>query len=283
MDVTIEGTRIFCLPVGPEANYPLILLHGGPGLDHTELHPWLDELADTFRLIYVDQRGQGRSERVDPATLSIERFARDVTLLARALDLKAYALLGHSFGAFVALMHAIAEKDASHYIVSGGSASMSKSMPEVHANLAAFEPVELREQVTQSWAMEPTVKTEEEAVRLMEMQMPFHFKDFHGDPYRRYMEYTGAHQRLSPMVMSYFASNEYDFEVEDRLGTIDRPTLVVTGEYDRTTTPRAATEIAAGIPGSRFLIIPGAGHMTHVERPEIVCTAIREFFGGSAR
>ena len=85
MDVTIDGARIFYLPVGSPERYPLIMLHGGPGLDHTELHPWLDALADTFYLIYVDQRGQGRSERVNPATLTLGRFAEDVTKLARAL------------------------------------------------------------------------------------------------------------------------------------------------------------------------------------------------------
>src|SRR4051794_35647974 len=151
MDVTIEGARVFYEPVGPEENYPLIVLHGGPGLDHTEMHPWLDGLSDTFRLIYVDERGQGRSERVDPATLSLERFARDVTLLASALGLERYALLGHSFGAFIALTHAIEEGGAGHYIISGGTASFTKTGPEIQANLDAFEPVELWEQVKQSW------------------------------------------------------------------------------------------------------------------------------------
>src|SRR5689334_18273353 len=98
MDITVDGARLFYLPVGSPRNPPLILLHGGPGLDHTELHPWLDALADDFYLIYVYQRGQGRSERVDPATLSLSRFAADVSALARALGFTRYALLGHSFG-----------------------------------------------------------------------------------------------------------------------------------------------------------------------------------------
>ena len=158
MEAMIDGARIFYLPVGAEGNYPLIVLHGGPGLDHTEMHPWMDSLADTFRLIYVDQRGQGRSERVDPATLSLSRFAEDVSKLAAALGLRQYALLGHSYGSFVTLAHAVERGDASHYIISGGTASFTKTAPEIQANLASFEPVELREQVTQSWALEPTVR-----------------------------------------------------------------------------------------------------------------------------
>ncbi|TML10518.1 MAG: hypothetical protein E6G38_00660 [Actinobacteria bacterium] len=61
------------------AGYPLIVLHGGPGLDHSMFRPYLDALGDEYRVLYVDERGQGRSQRVDPATLSLEVFARDVS------------------------------------------------------------------------------------------------------------------------------------------------------------------------------------------------------------
>jgi len=277
MEVIIDGARIYYLPVGPEASYPLIVLHGGPGLDHTEMHPWMDPLADTFRLIYVDQRGQGRSERVDPATLSLSRFAEDVSKLASALGLRQYALLGHSYGSFVTLAHAVERGDASHYIISGGTASFTKTAPEIQVNLASFEPVELREQVTQSWALEPTVRTQEDFHRVMEMQMPFHFMSSESDAYRRYMAASGQ-TVYAPEVLAYFSEHEYPIEYEDRLVTISKPTLVMTGEYDRTCTPRAAREMAAGIPAATLLIVPNAGHMTHVEQPEIVLPAIRDFF-----
>ena len=277
MEVIIDGARIYYLPVGPEASYPLIVLHGGPGLDHTEMHPWMDPLADTFRLIYVDQRGQGRSERVDPATLSLSRFAEDVSKLASALGLRQYALLGHSYGSFVTLAHAVERGDASHYIISGGTASFTKTAPEIQVNLASFEPVELREQVTQSWALEPTVRTQEDFHRVMEMQMPFHFMSSESDAYRRYMAASGQ-TVYAPEVLAYFSEHEYPIEYEDRLVTITKPTLVMTGEYDRTCTPRAAREMAAGIPAATLLIVPNAGHMTHVEQPEIVLPAIRDFF-----
>ena len=86
---------------------PLIVLHGGPGLDHSMFRPYLDPLAEDVRLIYMDERGQGRSDRVDPQTLSLEVFAQDVDRLADTLGLERFALLGHSFGAIVATFHAI--------------------------------------------------------------------------------------------------------------------------------------------------------------------------------
>ncbi|PWT78478.1 MAG: hypothetical protein C5B60_01070 [Chloroflexi bacterium] len=277
MEAVIGGIRIFFQAVGSPDNYPLIVLHGGPGLDHSEMCPWLDPLRDDFYLIYLDERGQGRSEQVDPATLSLSRFAADVTEIAAVLGLPRYALLGHSFGAFIALTHAVERGDASHYIISGGTASFSKTGPEIQANLAAFEPVELREMVIQSWDMEPTVKTQEDCVRLMQMQMPFHFASTTSEAYQRYMAQEDR-CIYSPQVLAYFAANQYAIELEDQLGSITRPTLVITGESDRTCTARAARDLHAGIRDSELVVVPQAGHMTYIEQPDAYFTAVRGFF-----
>lgn len=277
MDISVDGVNIFVLPVGSEDKYPLFVLHGGPGLDHTEMHPWLDPLTDTFRLYYVDLRSNGRSQRVNPATLTLSLFASDVTRLAEALDLARYAVLGHSFGSFVALAHAIEQGGASHYIISSGTASFAKTGQEVQENLARFEPVALREQVTQSWALEPQAKTQEDVARLMEMQMPFHFATVESEAYRRFM--AAQHDAVySPEVLAYFASNEYPIEYEDQLETIRKPTLILAGEHDRTCTPRAARELHAGIPESELVIFPNAGHMTYIEQPGMYFAAVRDFF-----
>ena len=64
--------------------YPLLVLHGGPGLDHHEFADYLDPLAGEHRLVLVDQRAQGRSAPCDPATWTLGRMAADVTALASA-------------------------------------------------------------------------------------------------------------------------------------------------------------------------------------------------------
>lgn len=279
MEIAVDGVTIYVRSVGDENAYPLFLLHGGPGLDHTEMWPWFDRLSDQFRLLYVDLRGQGRSQRVDPATLSLSRFAADVTGLAEALGLSRYALLGHSFGSFVTLTHAIEQGGASHYIISGGTASFTKTAPEIEQNLATFEPVALREQVTQSWALEPQARTQEDVARLMEMQMPFHFATTESDAYRRAMEVEAEGRAIyAPEVLAYFATNAYAIEYEAQLGKISKPTLVITGEQDRTCTPRASRDLHAGIPGSELVIVPDAGHMTFIEQPAIYFTALHDFF-----
>jgi proline iminopeptidase len=277
VDVTIDGARIFYLPVGSPQNHPLIILHGGPGLDHTEMHPWLDTLSDQFYLIYVDQRGQGRSERVDPSTLSLSRFAQDVTQLAAALGFSRYALLGHSFGAMVSVVHAVEQGNASHYVISSGTASFTKTGKEVEENLATFEPVALREQVTRSWDLEPHAKTQDDFAEIMRLQMPFHFATTESDAYRRYM---ADEDRIvyAPEVLAYFSANAYAMEYEDRLGDVTKPTLILTGDHDRTCTPRAARDLAAGIRASELVILPDAGHMTYVEQPDMYFSAVRDFF-----
>src|SRR5438093_13486033 len=98
--VGIGDTRLYTVERG--GGYPILLLHGGPGLDHHEFGDYLDPLADRgYRLIFVDQRAQGRSERAPPETWALGRMAADVSALARGLRLDRYSVLGESFGAFV--------------------------------------------------------------------------------------------------------------------------------------------------------------------------------------
>src|SRR5919201_4473769 len=151
-----DGYRMFVEEVG--SGFPLIVLHGGPGLDHSTFRPWLDPLGDELRLLYVDERGQGRSERVDPATLSLEVFARDVDLLAEALELEAFALLGHSFGAIITTYHAIELGTAAAYVISGGADSSEALMADVEASLEALG--EAGNPIAESWEREETVETD---------------------------------------------------------------------------------------------------------------------------
>ncbi len=270
-----DGVSINIVEVG--SGHPLILLHGGPGLDHHELHPWLDPLSGAgFRLIYVDMRGQGASERVDPSSLTIQVFAQDVDRLARALDLEQFSLYGHSFGAIVALSHALERGTASHYVISSGAASSEALMSDVEHEIARFEPAAMREQIKRSWDAEPTAKTVADVREIMESQMPFHFWEM-GDAYRAFTEKDET--VYSPEVLAHFASQGYGgFEWVDHLRWISKPMLVITGRYDRTCTVARSEEIHDEVAGSQLVIIEKAAHMTHVEQPKAVMDAIRVWF-----
>jgi proline iminopeptidase len=254
---------------------PLIVLHGGPGLDHSMFRPYLDALGDEYRLLYVDERGQGRSQRVDPETLSLDRFARDVDLLAEALGLEGFVLLGHSFGAIIATYHATELGTAAAYVISGGGDSSDALDADVAESLSALG--EGGKAIADSWELEKTVATEGQLKQLLRDQMPFHF---HGEPPPGYAEETLG----SPEVLRYFANIGYGaFDYRPKLKEVDKPTLVLVGEYDRTTTPRAAQVLHEGIPGSDLHIVPAAGHMTFVEQTDEYLAVIRDFLARTTK
>ena len=268
MDVQLpDGYRLFVEELG--AGLPLIVLHGGPGLDHTHLRPWLDPLAEDFRVLYVDERGQGRSESVDPATLSLEVFARDVDRLAEALELERFALLGQSFGAIITTWHAINLGTAAGYVISGGGDSSEKLMADVSASLEAMG--EAGKPIAESWEWEQTVETPEDCAELMRIQNPFHF---HGPPPADF----GKDTTYAPEVLRHFSSEGYgDFDYTADLHRVSRPTLVVVGEYDRTTTPRAARVLHEGIPDSEYAEIADAGHMSMIDAQDAYLGRVRDF------
>src|SRR5215471_7989650 len=144
--VDVVAAQLYVVEVGAADGYPVIVLHGGPGLDHHEFADYLDPLADRgYRLILVDQRASGRSPRCDPRTWTLETMAEDVVSLARSMPLDRYAVLGHSYGAFVALQNAVDFPNmASQTIVSSGVPS-AKYLADVEKNLERFEPEPLRE------------------------------------------------------------------------------------------------------------------------------------------
>jgi proline iminopeptidase len=267
-----DGVSLFVHEVGE--GFPVIVLHGGPGLDHTHMSPGLDALGDEVRLQYVDGRGQGRSERVDPESLSLDVFAHDVDLLAEALGLDGFALLGHSFGAIVATSHAIERGTAAGYVISGGGDSSDQLLLDVEASLEAMG--DGADAIADSWEQEKTVETEAELKRLLDTQMPFHF---HGEVPAGFSDGMVG----SPEVLRHFANQGYgDFDYVPQLGRISKPTLVIVGEYDRTTTPRAARVLRQGIPASELVIVPEAGHMSFVEQPDAYLGQVRQFLRGIA-
>jgi proline-specific peptidase len=256
------------------AGFPLVVLHGGPGLDHQMFRPYLDPLGEDFRILYVDERGQGRSDRVDPETLSLDVFARDVDLLAEALQLGAFALLGHSFGAIITTRHATELGTAAAYVISGGADESDAMLADVNDSLEAMG--EAGKDIEASWEAEKTVETEDQLKELLRVQMPFHF---HDEPPPGYADETVG----APDVLRHFANAGYgDFNYRRKLAEVTKPTLVIVGEHDRTTTPRAARVLHEGIEGSELVIVPDAGHLSFVEQPQFYLDAVRRFLAGAA-
>jgi Predicted hydrolases or acyltransferases (alpha/beta hydrolase superfamily) len=276
--VPIDDTSLWVDERG--AGYPVLVLHGGPGLDHHEFADYLDPLGNDFRLLLVDLRACGRSERAPEHTWTLERHAQDVIMLARALRLDRYAVLGHSYGAFVALQNAVDYPGmAAQTIVSSGVCSIRFLGPAVQESLKTFEPASLRRQVQASWEREPSVRTPDEFARLMTDQMPFHFADPQDPRIADYLERTKA-AIYSPDVLRVSSAEGFgQIDLEDRLGLVTSPTLVMAGRWDRACTVEAAQAIATGVAGAQLTVFERSAHMAFVEEPEAYIDAVRDFLG----
>jgi pimeloyl-ACP methyl ester carboxylesterase len=197
--------------------------------------------------------------------------------LGRSLGLGRYAVLGHSSGAFVALQNAVDFPGmAAQTIVSSGLPS-ARYLGHVWRNLEAFEPEELREQVTRSWEREPDAATQDDVASLLHDQLPFQFGDPR-DPRIAEYERRTAGAVFAPEVLSFFARQEYGgIEVEDRLGEITQAVLVLGGELDRTCVPEAVEAMARRIPRAELHVFEASGHMTYVEANERYLEVVRAF------
>jgi proline iminopeptidase len=277
--VTIDDTRLWVVERG--SGSPVIVLHGGPGLDHHEFADYLDPLADAHRLLLVDQRSQGRSDPTPTETWTLERMAQDVIMLALALGLRDYAVLGHSYGAFVALQNAVDYPGiARRTIVSSGIAS-SRFLLDVDDELARFGTPELRARVVRAWEREATVATPEEFAEVMRDEWPFLFADPEDPRIGDYLERSEG--VYAPDVLRHLATAEYGgIEVESRLGDVASPVLVLTGRHDRVCTVAAAEAIAAGIPRAELHIFEESGHMAFVEQQEEYLGVVRSFLAGES-
>ena len=115
MHVGVNGTKLFFDVEGPKLvadggsmreRPTVVLLHGGPGFDHSNFKPEYARLAEVAQLVYLDHRGNGRSDRGDATTWNLEAWADDVRGFCEALDIEAPIVLGWSFGGFVAMAYA---------------------------------------------------------------------------------------------------------------------------------------------------------------------------------
>jgi pimeloyl-ACP methyl ester carboxylesterase len=124
------------------------------------------------------------------------------------------------------------------------------------------------------------VQTQEEMDRLWLDQAPFHFAD-PLDPriaeYNRWLTAAGG-SVASPAVLRHFAVQDYGgIEVEDRLGEIPQPVLVLAGRRDRVCSLKAAEAIVRGVPDGELVVFEHSAHMTFVEEPEKYLDAVDDF------
>jgi proline iminopeptidase len=102
--MSIRGISLNVKVIGH--GYPLVLMHGGPGADLYTMMSF-KPCADQFTLVFYDHRCNGRSEGAEVTSLTMKNLTADADALRQALGFEKWAVLGHSFGGYVAMEYAL--------------------------------------------------------------------------------------------------------------------------------------------------------------------------------
>ena len=269
--IAVNGTELFYAEEG--TGHLCLLLHGGPGLDHQEFVPWLSPLATSARLIYLDHRGNGRSQRVAPEQFTTAAVVEDVEALRRALGFEQMAVLGHSFGGFIALSYTLAYPASVSRLIISCSAPSYDIGAEVEAQLAAFD----NSQIAAAFARENEIQSDEDMRAVILDELPFYFASY-PDEIRRVAEDWANRTRYSAALSSWWSVNQMPlYDTRPRLAEIHMPTLVLAGRHDRVCSLNQARLMEHGIPGARMVVFEASGHMPQMEESARYIQVVRDF------
>jgi pimeloyl-ACP methyl ester carboxylesterase len=252
-------------PVPPAAasgaGTPLVLLHAFP-LDSRMWAPQVEALAGTYQVIVPDLRGFGaaRDQAVEEAGMDL--LADDVARLLDDRGLDQVVLGGGSMGGYVALAFVRRHPDRLGGLVlldtrAGADTEQARAdrlrMAErVLAEGSGFVPEVMLPRLLGPTSHQERPELVERVAALIREQPP---------------------QAIAAAQRGMAARPDSG----DVLASIGVPTLVVTGEEDQVTPPDQGRELAAAIPGARFLLVERAGHLASLERPDAVNEALLDF------
>ncbi|MCW8960468.1 MAG: alpha/beta fold hydrolase, partial [Ignavibacteriaceae bacterium] len=127
---------------------PLMIVHGGPGASHDYFLPYLLPLARHYRLIFIDERGSGKSERLEDVKLyTVENMVEDVEAVRKALGIGKMNLLGHSYGGVLAEAYALKYQENLSHLILCSTFSSTSLMNEVFVKMKENMTPELRERI----------------------------------------------------------------------------------------------------------------------------------------
>lgn len=237
---------------------PLVLLHGGAS-DGRLWRPQLASLADEFTVVAWDEPGAGRSADV-PAGFALADYADCLAALIESLALGAAHVAGLSWGGTLAL-------------------ELYRRRPELVATLIMIDTYA-------GWKgslPEDEVRARVDGARRMLAAPPEQFDPtlpglFAGDPPADFVPLLAemaADVRPQSLRTELLLMAETD--QRDLLPRITVPTLLIWGELDARSPLSVADQFATAIPHAKLVVIPGAGHVSNLERPELVNDAVRAF------
>ncbi|MEW9919094.1 alpha/beta fold hydrolase [Marimonas sp. MJW-29] len=280
MFVTVNGARLYfdvegagLVPDGKEmrAKPTVIMVHGGPGADHSVSKPHFSQLSDIAQVIYYDHRGNGRSDFCDDSTWNLAQWGDDLKGLCDALGIEKPIVIGTSFGGFVTLSYATRHPGHAGALVLISTAAKVE-FSEVYDAFGRLGGPEIR-QIAEDYWENPT-----DAGRAVyrEKCVPFYQKA--ADASTDWLERIIWRNEIALWFNG--PSHEHgamDFRAQ--LGWIECPALVMVGEDDPITPPVFSDAIAAGIAARdlRYERFADCGHGVVADKPEAAFAEIRRF------
>jgi pimeloyl-ACP methyl ester carboxylesterase len=280
MHIRVEGIKLFfdvegakLRPHGPSMSEvpTLLLLHGGPGFDHSLFKPAFAQIADLVQVVYLDMRGHGRSDSGPVTQWSLEQWAQDVYSFCEALSIEAPIVLGHSFGGIVAMLYATRYPEhPSRLILSSTSAQ-----PTGDRSFEIFERLGgpgARDAAIAFW----TNPNEEALAAYQKLCVPLYTRTAGlSESFRRVMR--------NPAMRLFFIEDQLQrLDLLHQMHRIRCPTLLIGGEDDPITPIGDMEDIAVALRQDllKFERFPDAGHGVYRDRPDAFFRVLRDFISG---
>jgi proline iminopeptidase len=273
--VAVNGTELFVRRVG--RGEPIVVVHGGPLLEHGYLAPHLEPLARTHELVFYDQRLSGRSApRVDSGTVTLASFTDDLEQLRQTLRLGRIHLLGHSWGGLLAMRYALAHEASLRSLILLNSMSASSTLWQeeerrLAERLSAADSLD-RVAVLGSDAF---ARQDPSAIEQL-LRLGFRYQFY--DPTRLadlqlyvpddYMDRSRQFFALGPELEN--------FDLHSDLGALSVPTLIMYGD-DEPGAGLGGEALRAALRSAEFTVIENAGHFPFIEQPEAFLLAVNDF------
>ncbi|HEX9690522.1 MAG TPA: alpha/beta fold hydrolase [Gemmatimonadales bacterium] len=263
--LSVNGTELFVTRLG--RGEPVVVVHGGPLLEHGYLLPHLSPLADHYELILYDQRLSGRSaSTVDSASVRLATFVEDIEALRAALGLGRIHLVGHSWGGLLALRYAIEHGDHLRSLVLLDAMAPSselwqqeesevrkRSTPEDSADAAALRAT-------------PAFANREPAAVAEALHISFRGQFADRTKIDGLTLHVPADYRERSRQLGFMMPDLLAFDFTDELKAIRVPTLILYGDAEPSASIAGAT-LRNGIPNAELVIVPDAGHFPFIEQP----------------
>jgi pimeloyl-ACP methyl ester carboxylesterase len=266
--VDVEGPQY--VPDGPRLREKptLVLLHGGPGYDHSGFKPLFSRLADVAQIVYYDHRGHGRSDRRPADEWTLDTFADDVVRLCDALGIVKPIVLGQSFGGFVAQRYlARHPAHAAKVVLSSTSPALN-----LERKLAMFERLggpDARRVADTFWRT-PSAET---WAPYLQVCMPL---------YNTQPSPAGSRERIvfnEPILFASAGGEQQTMNLLPGLAAAQCPVLVMAGALDPVCPLDDAHDVAAALPAHlmQLAVFERSGHGAWRDEPDAAFDRLRRF------